>query len=124
MATTYSIIYKGRDNTISIQLASTDENGVVTHPDLVTSSVSTVELLIKGVFYSSDNYADAFDFTTEGAEGIITMKLGIIEELAVTKDSLAEIITYDPSHVEGLVWGTIPIRIIELVGTEAAPETP
>jgi len=117
---TYNIVYKDRDNPLFVQLSSTDENGVVTKPDL-TDAVTKVEVLIKGIYYNSADYAEAFDYTTEGALGIICLKLGNIPELVAVKDTAAEIITYDPSNPDGLVWGTIPIRIIQLVGTESTP---
>jgi flagellar basal body rod protein FlgC len=47
------------------------------------------------------------------------MVLGTIADLEVVKDSRAEIITYDPSHPDGLVWGTIAIQVIQLIGVEA-----
>ena len=119
MAVTYSVVYKGRDNSLSVRLSNTNESGVTTYPDLIQGGVTKVELLLKGKYYCSDDYSESFDFTTEGADGIITMVLGTIVDLEVVKDSRAEIITYDPSHPDGLVWGTIAIQVIQLIGTEA-----
>ena len=120
MAVTYNVVYKGRDNTLALQLSSTDELGVVTYPDLA-DSVTNIDLILKGVCYSSSDYGTAFDFTTEGDLGILILKLGLIPDLQVVKDSAAEIITYDASNAEGVVWGTIPIKVIELVGIDPVP---
>lgn len=123
MAVTYNIVYKNRDNPLFLLLKSTDEAGVLTYPDL-TAGVTKVEILIKGVYYNSTQYPDAFDFATEGADGIVCLRLGNIPELVATKDPVAEIITYDPSNPDGLVWGTIPIKVLDLTGTEAVPASP
>jgi hypothetical protein len=124
MGVTYNVVYKGRNNSLSVRLSSTDESGVVTYPDLVTGGATKVEILFNGKYYCSEDYPDSFDFITEGEDGIITMILGTIPELEVVKDAKAEIITYDPSHVDGLVWGVIPIQVILLTGENVEPETP
>lgn len=118
MAVTYNTVYKGRNNSLFVQLSETDEAGVVTKPDL-TQGVTKVEVLLKGKYYNSTDYPAVFDWASEGAAGVVGMKLGLIPELEVVKDTQAEIITYDPANPEGLVWGSIPIQVVELVGTEA-----
>jgi len=122
MGVTYNVVYKGRNNSLSVRLSSTDESGVVTYPDLIKGGITKVEILLNGKYYCSTDYPDSFDFMTEGEDGIITMVLGTIPELEVVKDAKAEIITYDPSHVDGLVWGIIPIQVIQLVGVNVEPE--
>ena len=117
--TTYNVVYKGRDNSLSVRLSNINELGVTTYPDLIDGGITKVELLIKGKYYCSDDYPFSFDFTTEGSDGIITMVLGTIPDLDVVKDPKAEIITYDPSHPDGLVWGTIALQVIQLVGENA-----
>ena len=121
MGVTYNVVYKGRDNSLSIRLSSTNELGAVTYPDLVAGGVTKVEVLFNGKYYCSTDYPSSFDFLTEGEDGIITMVLGTIPELEVVKDAKAEIITYDPSHPDGMVWGVIPIQVIELTGVNAEP---
>ncbi len=118
MGVAYNTVYKGRDNSLFVQLSQTDEQGVVSKPDL-TQGITKVEVLLKGKFYNSTDYPNAFDWTSEGATGIVGLKLGLIPELEVVKDTEAEILTYDPANPDGLVWGTIPIQVIELVGVEA-----
>lgn len=124
MGVIYNTVYKGRNNSLSIRVSNTDENGVVTYPDLITGGITMVEILINGKYYCSDDYPASFDFITEGEDGIITMVLGTIPELEVVKDAKAEIITYDPSHPDGLVWGTIAIQVIQLVGVDVEPVVP
>ena len=116
MAVVYNTVYKNHDNILAVQLSSTNEAGVVTHPDL-TDSVSKIEILIKGVYYDSEDFAEAFDFQSEGDVGIVKLKLGVMTDIAVVKDAAAELITYDSANPEGIVWGTLPIKVIELIGT-------
>jgi hypothetical protein len=116
-AVVYNVIYKGRDNTLALQLSSTDELGVVTYPDLA-DSVTKIDLILKGYCYDSTDYPTAFNFATEGDLGILILKLGLITDLQVVKDSAAEIIIYDASNPEGIVWGTLPIKVIQLVGAD------
>jgi len=124
MGVTYNTVYKGRNNSLSVRLSNTNELGVVSYPDLIAGGITIAEILINGKYYCSDDYPLAFDFTTEGEDGIITMVLGIIPEIELVKDAKAEIITYDPSHPDGMVWGTIAIQVIELVGVDVEPVAP
>ena len=124
MGVTYNVVYKGRNNSLSVRLSSTDESGVVAYPDLIAGGVTKVEIVFNGKYYCSTDYPDSFDFITEGEDGIITMVLGTIPELEVVKDAKAEIITYDPSHGDGLVWGIIPIQVILLTGVNVEPVVP
>ena len=116
MATQWNIVYKNRDNPLYVRLSSVDENGQTSYPDLA-QSVSKIELLLGGVYYGSDRIPEAFDYATEGANGILCLRLGNIPNLPVVKDKAAEIIVYDGSHPDGIVWGAIPIKVVELTGT-------
>jgi hypothetical protein len=124
MGVTYNVVYKDRNNSLSVRLSNTNELGVVTYPDLITGGITKVEILINGKYYCSDDYPDSFDFITEGEDGIVTMVLGTIPEIELVKDAKAEIITYDPSHPGGMVWGTIAIQVIQLVGVDVEPVVP
>jgi hypothetical protein len=101
-------VYKGHDNVFTILF---EENDVA--QDL--SAVNKVELLYKGTTYDSDTDPNSFDYSTDGADGKIHFKLGIISGITVGKDSRSEIILYDPSNTNGIFWGYISLRVTELV---------
>lgn len=70
--------------------------------------VTKIELRFKGVTYGSDVYAAAFDFPT-GETGEIVFHLGKIPEIASGRDRKAELILYDETATQGLVWGLMDI---------------
>lgn len=121
--TVYNVVYRNRDNPIYVRLSYTNENGVTTYPDL-SQSVTKIDLLLGGVYYSSTDVQAAFDYTTEGENGILCLRLGKIPDLPIVKDKAAEIILYDGAYPQGLVWGTIPIQVVDLPGTDYAPPSP
>lgn len=97
-------IYKGYDNTFTVQLEDVDEI-----KDL--SAVSKVGILYKGTEYDSDTYPSSFDFVTNPTNGYITFKLGLISALEEGRDSRSELIVYDPSNVNGVFWGYLSLRV-------------
>ena len=78
------------------------------------STLTKVEIKISGVVYSSADHADAFDWTTEGSNGILHLALGKISNLVASRDKKAELILYDASNPNGIVWGTIDVKILDL----------
>ena len=100
-------VYKGHDNVFTILF---EEDDVA--QDL--SAVTKVELLYKGVTYDSDTDPNSFDFTTDGSDGKVHFKLGIISDIETGTDSRSELVLYDPSNTNGIYWGYIGIKVTEL----------
>jgi hypothetical protein len=100
-------VYKGRDNTFTIQLLEDDEPYDI-------SSVNKVGIIYKGTEYDSDSYSGSFDFITDASDGKIAFKLGIISGLPEGRDSKAEVITYDALNTNGVYWGYIALRVMTL----------
>jgi hypothetical protein len=107
-------IYLNRDNKFSLLLKSND---VV--EDL--STVTKVEILHLENYYNSDNFASAFDYSTRATGGIIIFDLASIASLEAGRDQNAELIIYDATNPEGIIWGTFDLDIKELEGTEVTP---
>lgn len=114
MALATEIVYKSRNNAFDKQLK---RGGVVT--DL--TSVTKVGILFLGNYYHSDKWPTAFDYTTQKALGIITFKLANIATIAVGKDENTELIIYDATNPNGIVWGTFDLEVREITGTEVSP---
>lgn len=92
------VIYKGRDNTIDLQLSS--DSGIA---DL--SGVTKIELVDsfgRTATISSADHSDWFD-TTEGG-GILKISLGMAD-LSIGKSYTFEIILYDTDNTNGINWG-------------------
>lgn len=101
MATDREIVYLGRDNAIELILKANNEAQSL-------SSVTHMELVVSGVTYSSvtSGYFDWSGSTT----GYVSLTFGQSATLSPgTYD--AELIVYDGSNVNGIIWGEIPLRI-------------
>lgn len=107
-------IYVDRDNKFSLLLKADD---VVV--DL--STVTKVELLFSESYYNSTHWPDAFDYATRATGGIIIFDLAAITSLEAGRDKKAELIIYDDTNADGIVWGQIDLVIKELEGTEVTP---
>ena len=93
------VIYKGRDNSIDLQLSS--DSGVadftgVTKIELVSSPGDLATI-------SSTDHPEYFD-TTSG-DGVLKMFLGQVENLIVGKNHQFDIILYDADNIHGINWG-------------------
>jgi hypothetical protein len=114
MATTPTpeLVWTGRDNTIDLLLKA---DGVA-RTDLDTS-VTKMVLRYNDVYYSSTEHSGVFDWVTRGSEGIVILSLG---HLGLTgSDRKAELIVYDASNTNGIVWDQIYIKVTD----EALPTT-
>jgi hypothetical protein len=103
-------IYINRDNKFSLTFKA-DDSAV----DL--SNSTKYEVLFLGNYYNSENFPNAFDLSDE-ATGTITFDLASIDSLEAGHDSNCEIIIYDDTNPEGIVWGTIDLTVKELEGEE------
>ncbi|NIT58631.1 MAG: hypothetical protein GWN00_21110 [Aliifodinibius sp.] len=100
-------VYKGRDNTFTVQLLEDEEIKQLT-------GVSSVSIIYKGTEYSSDVYGGSFDFSSNPSLGYITFKLGNIPALPEGRDSRTELIVYDPSNTNGVYWGYMSLKVTTL----------
>lgn len=92
--------YVGRDNEFTVTILS---DGAAF--DL--AALTKVGIVFGGTEYDSDDYADAFDWTT-GGTGEISFYLGKISTITeAAVDSKAEIILYSNDSPNGIVWDTI-----------------
>lgn len=92
------VVYKGRDNTIDLQLSS--DSGVA---DL--SGVTKIELVDafgRTGTISSIEHSEYFDMS-EG-DGVLKLSLGMAD-LAIGKSYNFEIILYDSDNENGVNWG-------------------
>jgi len=109
-------IYANRDNKISLLLKA--DNVVA---DLTT--VNKVEILFSENYYDSDNWPDAFDYSTRATGGIIIFDLAAITASAFEagRDKKTELIIYDGTNPDGIVWDQFDLTVKELEGTEVTP---
>lgn len=114
MALATEIVYKGRDNTFDKLLK---RDGVAEN----LSSVTKVGLLFLGRYIHSNNYPSAFDYVTQKTLGIITFRLGAIATLPTGRDQATELIIYDATNPNGIVWGTFDLEVRSITGTEITP---
>jgi hypothetical protein len=108
--TTTEFVYVGRDNTIDLMLK---EDGVIVelHETVTRMDLKFSDRIYEDQYITSVDYPTAFDWVTRGEEGIVILKLGGIE-LTSGKDTKVELIVYDTINTNGIVWGTVPIRVI------------
>jgi hypothetical protein len=111
--TVFNMVYLGFDNELKVELSQTDVDGVVSYPNFAAITKMSVFFLEK--FYDSEDNAGVFDWVTYAADHIVGIKLGLCDTLVLGKDTAAELIVYDPSHPDGIVWDTLAIKVVELV---------
>jgi hypothetical protein len=107
-------IYVDRDNKFSLRLKS--DNVVA---DLTT--VSKVGILFQENYYHSNNWPDAFDYATRATGGIIIFDMAAIASLEAGRDKKTELIIYDNTNPDGIIWDTFDLTVKELEGTEVQP---
>lgn len=99
------VIYKGRDNTIDLQLSS--DSGAADF-----TGVTKIELVdsIGGLAaISSELHPEYFDITT--GDGIIKLSLGIVDGLLVGKAHKFSIVLYDSDNENGVNWGEFTVVV-------------
>jgi len=112
MATTIEYIYNDRDNTIDLQLKA-DGSAV----DL--SSVTRVEVIFTAQDSGTDKTIDTEDAGTTLAdggnvditEGSGKLILALGDQSIAAGNYLAQLVIYDPTNTDGVVWGSIPIVV-------------
>jgi hypothetical protein len=108
------IIYKNRDNPITLILQEDSEN--ITEAQMLSITKVAIRYSATGdpddgIYYDSDTYSALFDWTTYADEAKIVMKLGTI--LPAGRDHRAELIIYNAANTNGIVWDQISIRVSE-----------
>jgi hypothetical protein len=99
------VVYLGRNNTIGLLLNADDEA-------FDMSSATTVEIVFSGTTISSTTNPGWFDWTSESlTTGQVNIALGSAGATLTAGTYDAELIVYDASNSEGIMWGEIPITI-------------
>jgi hypothetical protein len=112
----HELIYKGHYNELVYRLSSTDIDGNVIYPDM--EAITEMRLYFKGVFYSSEDYEEAFDWTTYASDHAVIFKFGLIEDIELGKDAAAEIIIIATDYPDpGIIWNTLALHVVELEET-------
>ena len=109
MATAVERIYLGRDNTINLLLKA---DGVA--QDL--TNVTQIDVVIDDKTTSSTNQVtDLIRWVQTGYEtGEIRLSFGTVALSASTVQKPAYVIVYDISHDDGIVWGSFPVKILDV----------
>jgi len=106
-----AITYNGRDNSFTLTF---EKNGT-TLTETEMNTITKFEIKFNGSYYNSTDNASGFDVTAaSGAVEIFPNEL----DLAVSSGDVVEVIVYDDSHDDGLVWD----RIILEIKNDAIPE--
>lgn len=106
--TTPETVYIGRNNGIDLLLKADDVVQNIT----VINRVQLKDPTTNTVLADSLTNPTAFDWTTQGAQGILRMFLGGILTTVATYRK-ADLIIYDSTNVDGLCWGNFPLRVRE-----------
>lgn len=104
-------IYADRDNPIALVLQEDEEN--ITEAQML--AITKVGIRYDpasdgdGAYYDSATYSTLFDWTTYADEAKIVMKLGTI--LPVGYDRKAELLIYNASNTNGIVWAQLKLKV-------------
>lgn len=99
------IIYLGRDNTIDVRLKASGVSQNLTNVvkmQVVFGSGVTIDSLVSPTLFSG----------VTSTVGEVSFKFGSVTELTANTIYNAEILVYDDQNVNGINWGTIPIKIV------------
>ena len=104
-------VYIGRGNKISLLLKAREvDSADATDQDI--SATTKMELKVGGLTISSASTPSAFDWTTDGADGILNLDIGTISGL---KKGLfrARLTVYDLTYPNGWVWDEFMLNVKE-----------
>jgi len=93
-------IYKNRDNTNDLEMRADGQ------PVNIAGTTRMV-LRIGDTVIDSQKYVNAFDWTTNGANGQLTLDLARLQEIIAMRNAtyLATLDFYDATYTRGLRWG-------------------
>ena len=104
-------VYIGRDNEISLYLKAREASSAdATEQDISASTRMTLK--VGDLTIDSSAYSSAFDWTTDGADGILNLDIGTISGL---KKGLfrARLTVYDLTYPNGWVWDEFMLNVKE-----------
>jgi hypothetical protein len=102
--------YLGRDNAFAKQLVL---DGTPLTPAEM-AAITRVDLIYLGVSYSSSSFPTAFDWVSKASDATVVFKPGNIPTIPAGRDKEAEFIVYAPDYPDGIVWGHIDLKMIDL----------
>jgi len=103
-------VWKDRDNISYFELSKQGE--LLTTIEM--AAITKAEIKYNDIYYDSDNYPTAFDWSTLGDESKIIIKFGLIDlGDNLSKDRKSELIIYDADNISGVVWNQF-IMIVKI----------
>lgn len=103
--------YVNRDNTITLLLkARAADSADATEQDI--SACTRMQLLIGNLLIDSNSSPAAFDWVTNGAEGLLELDIGSEKGLRVGTYR-ARLTIYDTTYPNGRVWGYFMLQVKE-----------
>jgi len=99
--------YSGRDNSLRFELK---KNGITLTEQAITD-ITEVQIYFQGAYYSS---IGDFVLIKDGTNGTIELAVGV---LPIGKDTKTELIIFDDTHTNGIVWDIFSLTISD----EAVP---
>ena len=105
------IVYIGKDNKNSLLLKAREADSAdATEQDI--SASTKMELKVGSLLISSSSNSSAFDWETDGAEGILHLQIGRVHGL---KKGLyrARLTVYDLTYTNGWVWDDFMLDVRE-----------
>ena len=104
-------VYIGKSNKIALLLKARKANSAdATDQDI--SATTKMELKVGALTISSASNASAFDWSTDGADGILYLDIGRVSGL---KKGLfkARLTVYDTTYPYGWVWDDFMLNVLE-----------
>ncbi|MHC4310874.1 MAG: hypothetical protein ACYSW3_00200 [Planctomycetota bacterium] len=101
-------LYKNRDNEIDLELRA---NGAAVD----ISGSTKVEIEVGDLVLNSNNYPTSFDWTTNGANGQLTLDIARLAEIVNLKASTykTKVTVFDATYPNGLVWDHFILNLRE-----------
>lgn len=103
------VVYSGYDNPHKYILK--EDEVALTSSQM--SAITKVAVRFSGETYDSDDFPDAFDWSTERDTGTLSVKLGRLG-LPDGRDRKTELIIYDSVNTNGIVWATLNLNVVTI----------
>ncbi len=107
---TTEIIYIGYDNNIELKLL--EDGAALTEEKM--QAITKIALKYNGNTYDSVSNAEVFDWATRASEAVVVIAMGMISGLVAGRDLGSELIVYDATNPNGIVWGSFSIKAITI----------
>ncbi len=102
-------VYKNRDNTVDLEMRADGQAQNIT-------GTTRMVLTIGDTVIDSQLYAGSFDWNTNGANGQLSLTLGLLANLIKMRAAtyLSSLVFYDATYTSGLRWGNgFQTKIVE-----------